>query len=176
MVNATDPYTTNKAELWTMSGNRGDRWKGAEVHLNNPVDFQVDWYEKQNKIVLFKYKRIRHGIVWLQFWLYISSLINMLSVSFFSKCTKICEFISNLNRISLLFVILIVFVHGIYTVFVSTSFSLIIFLKNCSKFIGLPGNYPWVTRYASSFHFVASTAWNSLLFGSEFLLHIITSS
>ena len=41
MVNATDPYTTNKTQLWTMSGNRGDRWRGAEVHLNSPVDFQV---------------------------------------------------------------------------------------------------------------------------------------
>ena len=41
MVNATDPYTPKKAQLWTMSGNRGDRWKGAEVHLNSPVDFQV---------------------------------------------------------------------------------------------------------------------------------------
>ncbi|XP_072036874.1 MAM and LDL-receptor class A domain-containing protein 1-like [Amphiura filiformis] len=39
IVNGTDSNTHNI--LWSMSGNRGHKWRAAEVHLDSAVDFQV---------------------------------------------------------------------------------------------------------------------------------------
>ena len=45
---------TQRQLVWSLAGNRGDKWRAAEVHVSSVVDFVVNVFSfEKNSIVCF---------------------------------------------------------------------------------------------------------------------------